>query len=235
MLDLGKGAVTQTDARLSLYVSDQAYERSLQRLSQSSPYSVQHLVLDSGHLSIVLSYPGGCVDHTFVLSTTGKANQTGGEWATHPYALSFTLLHGDRNDRCEALIFDTLVYRVDTLQELARDSLRLCFQLPDGDVLCLRTQQDSCRVGGAYARQIRMISGSWKLSRHDDFFVFKETLANTQLPRLTLRKPACTAATALMLFGWAIAWRPAALIVFSNCTKPTVIREICIWYMWVGQ
>jgi hypothetical protein len=121
--------LTSSSAEYSSYASYRS-------IVNSDPFVLDSAIFNCDSISIIVSYSGGCKQHTFEIIWSGTLSDT------EPPQTGLIILHDANEDACEAYITETLTFSV---SDLADD---LCFDSLYVSILNGYTPDDSTSSGG---------------------------------------------------------------------------------------
>lgn len=90
------------------------------------PVTIQGLNINGDCLEISVSYAGGCENHDFGLTWDGSILKS------LPPQANLPLSHDSNGDMCEALISETISFRIKKLQAVANPTVIINVIAPDG-------------------------------------------------------------------------------------------------------
>jgi hypothetical protein len=121
--------LTSSSAEYSSYASYRS-------IVNSDPFVLDSVIFDCDSISIIVSYSGGCKQHTFEIIWSETLSDT------EPPQTGIIILHDANEDACEAYITETLTFSVSDL------AANLCFDSLYVSVLNGYTPDDSTSSGG---------------------------------------------------------------------------------------
>ncbi|MDY0098787.1 MAG: hypothetical protein RBR81_06270 [Bacteroidales bacterium] len=85
---------------------------------RSDPFDLRSMTIAGNTVTITVSYPGGCMKHTFEIIWNETLTDT------RPSRTDFVIIHNANGDGCEAYITDTLIFEVaDLVDTLSFDTV----------------------------------------------------------------------------------------------------------------
>ena len=121
--------LTSSSAEYSSYASYRS-------IVNSDPFVLDSAIFNCDSISIIVSYSGGCKQHTFEIIWSENLSDT------EPPQTGMIILHDANDDACEAYITETLTFSVSDLAD------NLCFDSLYVSVLNGYTSADSTSSGG---------------------------------------------------------------------------------------
>jgi hypothetical protein len=121
--------LTSSSAEYSSYASYRS-------IVNSDPFVLDSVIFDCDSINIIVSYSGGCKQHTFEIIWSETLSDT------EPPQTGLIILHDANDDACEAYITETLTFSVSDLAD------NLCFDSLYVSVLNGWSSTDSTSSGG---------------------------------------------------------------------------------------